>query len=262
MVKRHYRKPHRYKKKRPILSKRFFWLGILFLIVVGAVFYCLFFLNAFQVEKIIVSGEEKVSKEEIEFLVEARIENRVLFFRTKSIFAVDVGQIKRDILNFFPQIAEVKVSRSFFDAVNVAVVERKGVALWCQDEACFLVDEKGIIFEEILTETDLFKIEKAEFRENPALGEPVLEEATLDQILYIRDKLAEIVNLPTVEAFLASAERLNVRTAEDWEIYFNLKGDLDWQITELVLVLEKQISPEKRGELEYIDLRFSRVFYK
>ena len=59
-----------------------------------------------------------------------------------------------------------------------------------------------------------------------------------------------------------SEKRLNTKTSEGWEIYFNLKGDLNWQITELGLVSEKQIPLEDRGELEYIDLRFSRVYYK
>jgi len=55
---------------------------------------------------------------------------------------------------------------------------------------------------------------------------------------------------------------LDAETTEGWTVRFNLKGDLDWQVTELRLALEKQISPEKRKSLEYIDLRFSRVYYK
>ena len=66
----------------------------------------------------------------------------------------------------------------------------------------------------------------------------------------------------TTGAVIVSEERLNVKTSEGWEIYFNTADDLDWQVQELALVLEKQITPEKRRNLEYIDLRFSRVYYK
>jgi len=245
-----------------MVRKRFFWLLGLVVILLGSVFYCLFFLEIFQVEKIIVSGEQRVAKEEIEFLVEKRIENKFLFWKTKNIFALNTGQIRQDLLNLFPQIAEAEVSRGFFDAVNVLVIERASLGLWCQEEMCFLIDGEGVIFEEAPPETELLKIESAESKENTTLGKVVFEKEKLDQIFYLRTKLAEIANMPIVKAFLVSAERLNIETAEGWEIYFNLKGDLDWQVTELALVLEKQISPERREQLEYIDLRFSRVFYK
>lgn len=257
-----YRKPHRYKKKRPIVRKRFFWFLGLTVVLLGGIFYCLFFLEIFQVEKIIVSGEQRVSKEEIEFLVERKLENKFLFWDTKSIFALNIRQIRQDLLDLFPQIAEAEVSRGFFDAVNILVIERASLGLWCQEEICFLVDGAGIIFEEASPETELLKIESSEFIEDIALGKAVFDKEKLEQIFYLRTKLAEIANISIVKAFLVSAERLNIETTEGWEIYFNLKGDLDWQMTELALVLEKQISPERREKLEYIDLRFSRVFYK
>ncbi|MBA7622199.1 Cell division protein FtsQ [subsurface metagenome] len=258
---RTYRRPHRYRRKKPIFRKRFFWLGILSILVFIGVFYSLLFLEAFQVGKIIVSGEEKVSKEDVEFLAERRLESKVLFFKTKSIFTVDLKQIKRDILNHFPQIAEVKVSRGFFDAVNIVVRERIGVALWCQDEQCFLLDNEGVIFEEVSEiKPGLLLIKtQAGLAE---LGETVIDGDQLSQIFDIRLKLAERTKIFFAGASLISEERLDVKTTEDWQIYFNLKGDLDWQITELSLVLEKQISPERRDRLEYIDLRFSRVYYK
>jgi len=80
--------------------------------------------------------------------------------------------------------------------------------------------------------------------------------------LDIQDKLKNIAGVTTTRAIIVSEERLNIAVSEGWEIYFNTEGDLDWQIKELWIVLEKQISPEKRKNLEYVDLRFSRVFYK
>jgi len=221
----------------------------------------LFFLEAFQIEKIIVTGEEKVSKEDIEFLAERRLESKVLFFKTKSIFTIDTKQIKRDILNHFPQIAKAEVSQGFFDAVKIVITERIGVALWCQDEQCFLLDSEGVIFEETSEiKPGLLLIETQEGLAE--LGETVIEGEQLSQIFDIRLKLAERTKIFLTGASLISEERLDIKTTEDWQIYFNLKGDLDWQMTELSLVLEKQISPERRDKLEYIDLRFSRVYYQ
>ncbi len=247
------------------MRKRFLGLGILILIVVGAIFYLLFFWRTLWVEKIIVSGQEKVAKEEIELLVENRLENRVLFFKTKSIFIVDVGQIKRDILNNFPAIAGVEVNRGFFDAIKVVVVERIPLASWCPSAQCFLIDGEGVAFEKAPPETESLRIEDDQISEEPALGEVVINKTVLVQIFDIRTKLAELAKISIEKAALVSEGRLNVETSEGWEIYFNLNADIDWQARELAAVLEKQISPEKRGKLDYIDLRFSeinRVYYK
>ena len=262
MVKKYYRKPHQYKRKKPIFRKRFFWLGTLTLFVVGALSYFLFFSSIFQIEKIIVSGEEKIAKEDIELLAERRLENKVLFLKTKSIFSVNLGQIRQDILNVFPQIAEIEISRGFFDAINILVIERVGLATWCVEDNCFLLDNEGVIFEEVHGEPDLLKIVDKQNLDSLVLGQKVIEDEKLNQIFEVRSRLAESIKIFIKEVAIISEERLNVQTPEGWEIYFNLKGEIDWQITELALVLEKQISPERRGELEYIDLRFSRVFYK
>ena len=185
MVKKYYRRPHRYKRKKSIFRNRFFWLGILAFIIFGAVFYFLLFSKVFQVEKIIVTGEEKVSKEEIEFLVEKRLASKILFFKTKSIFLVNLKEIRKDILNSFPQIAEVEIRQGFFDAVNIVVIERSGAAVWCQEEDCFLLDNQGVIFEEVLeTKPGLVLI-----KTKPGLGElgeTIIEKEKLTQILEIK----------------------------------------------------------------------------
>lgn len=262
MASGYHRKPHRYKKRKPLFRKKFLVLGFLVLVVAGAVFYGLFLWKIFWVEKTIVSGEEKITKEEIEFLVEKRLENKILFFTTKSIWAVDTKQIKEDILGAFPQVADVKVKKSFFDAVSVQVTERKALALWCEDKICFLLDDEGVIFEEASSESDFIIIEGGKLADELFLGKTVVQKEKLAQILEIKSRLAEVAKISIEMVTVLSEERLNVKTTEDWEIYFNFKGDLNWQVTELAVALEKQISAEKRRGLEYVDLRFSRVYYK
>lgn len=260
MKRRYYRKPHRYKRKKPIFRQQFFWLGILALIAAGGIFYFLFFLEVFNVEKIVISGNEKIAKEDIESMVEQRLESRIFFLKTKSIFAVDLEQIKKDILDHFPQIAIVKVSRGFFDAVNIVITERQTLAVWCADK-CFLLDGEGIIFEEVFEANPGLLLLKTKSVAGE-LGGEVIDKELLFQILGIKEKTEASTKISVKEALVVSEERLNMKTSEGWQIYFNLKGDLDWQITELGPVLEKQIPVGKRGQLEYIDLRFTRVYYK
>lgn len=262
MVTRRFRKPYRIKRKKSILRNRFFWLGILVLVIVGAFFYFLFFSETFQIKRIIITGEEKVSKEGLKLLIEKKLENEILFFKTKSIFLINSNEIKNDILDNFPQIAEVEVSRGLPDALNIVAIERSGLAVWCQGDRCFLVDNGGVIFEESSPETDLPKILDRQDIDSFNLGEKVIEENILASIFDIKKQLKGNLKINIEEFIIPNLGRLNVKITEGWEVYFNLKEDIGWQLTKLNLVLEEEIPPEKRGDLEYIDLRFTRVFYK
>jgi len=151
---------------------------------------------------------------------------------------------------FFTDILLVKKA-IFSQEEDFLVRQPAAVAVWCGQE-CFLADKNGMIFKKALAETDLIKI----------FGKKELLISQINWILEIESKLKEDLGIRIEKADLVSFQRLNAQTSEGWAIYFDLSGDLDWQITKLGLVLEKQIPPEKRGSLEYIDLRFSRIYYK
>lgn len=259
-MKKNFRKPYRVKRKKSIFHNRFFWLAILTIVFIGAIFYFLFFSEFFQVTKIITTGEEKVSKEELELLVENKLENKILFFKTKSIFLIDTKNIKEDILNSFPQIAEVEIRRGFPDALNIIVVERFGLTVWCQAEQCFLVDTEGVIFEEIFdVDPKVFKIKKLAQVPELKLGDKVIEKEKLNQILDIKSKLRDNLKISLAALTIISDQRLNAKTMEGWEIYFNPQGDIEWQLTKLRAVLEEEIPSERREDLDYIDLRFGNL---
>ena len=210
--------------------------------------------------------EEMVSEETIQkvrTMAEVASNRNILFLKTKSIFLFDSKTVVKDILKDIPQLEKVEIQKKFFNqTLTISLNKKRGVALWCREERCFLLDKEGIIFEENSSEKGLIKIENLEFADELVLGESVIEKAKLAQIMAIKSKLAEVAKISASKAVLVSLERLNIQISEGWEIYFNLKGDLDWQIQELNVVLEKQISSTKRRNLQYIDLRFSRVYYK
>jgi len=129
------------------------------------------------------------------------------------------------------------------------------VAHWCQGEQCLLLDNEGVIFGDFLTEKDLIKIIDERDLGTFLLGEKVIEKEDLSKILTIRDKLKSDFKL-SLEEFILDEEKLTVLAEDNWKIYFNLQGNTDWQLTKLNAVLEEKIPPEKRNDLEYIELRF------
>ena len=252
-----FRRPYRVKKKKTIWKNRFFRLGIMIFIFFAILSYFLLFSEFFQVKQIIITGEEKVSSENIKSLIEKKLENKILFFHTKSLFLVDFKKIRKDILDSFPQIAKVEIKQGFPDSLDIIVIERLSLAVWCQADDCFLLDNEGVIFETISQEhNNYLTIKNLTLNQNPELGRKVIGREVLDQILKIEPILKEELKIPLQDISIISNERLNIRTFEGWEIYFNPKGDLNWQSTKLRAVLSEEIPAEKRKNLEYIELRF------
>ena len=266
------RKPHRFKRKKPVVKNRFFLSAFFIFILFIAVSYFLFFSDFFQIKEVIVSGNKKVLKEEIVRVAENEFLKAKSFFPVKNILLVNLGEIKENILNSFPQIAEIQIGRKLPRTLVFTILERKGVAEFCKAfelftkeesqalyQKCFLLDEEGIVFEEVLKDS-LFlpKIKNPNLEFQLGLGQKIIDKELLSGILDIFSQLKDL-NIETKEFLIVSEERINVKTLDNWEIYFNPKEDLNWQLTKLKAVLEKDIPSERRNELEYIELRFGNL---
>lgn len=252
-MRRTYRKPYRLKNKKSVFRNRFFWIGFFISTFIIFSFYFLFIFDLFQIKKITIAGEKTISKEEINSAVEGKLDKKIFFFKTRSIFLINLKEIESVILNEFVKIDMVQTERRFPDALNISLNERKGAAVWCRDEKCFFLDKEGIIFEEAQPKGDLIRIKDEQKLKSFVLGEKIIEKDLLEKILKIKTETSELF---AIEDFLFFEDRLNVKTLDGWYVYFDIQKDLDWQIIKLKAVLEEKISPEKRKDLEYIELRF------
>ncbi len=252
-----YRKPHSYKRKKSILKNRFFWLGILIFIFFISVFYFVFLSSTFQVKKITLAGLRTVSADELNKLVENKLTNKILFFKTKNIFLIKSDAIKNDILNRFPEIVEVKIKKNYPASLSVAITERTGTALWCSvPEQCFQIDNEGIIFASS-TDTTLIRIADQRNEKQLSLGKKVIEKDILAKIInQIYPLLNTELKIPLQEFIYAADDKFIAQTSENWQIYFNLQDDINWQMTKLKAVLADKIPPDQRKNLDYIEVRF------
>ena len=255
-MKKSFRKPYKIKRKKSILKSKFFWFGILILFAFTGIFYLVCFYSFFQIEKFVVSGEEEVTKQEIKIIVEQGIEKKLLFWETRSIFLVNLDKIRENILNNFSQIDEVEIKKGFPDTLNLLVIERKEIGIFCANEKCFLLDRKGIAFEQALEIPELIKIQNTAIDKELKLGEKAVEEQLLSKILQAVVKLKKDLKISLEEVLIINKQRLNIKTSENWEIYLNPEQDINWQLLKLSSVLEQEIPLEKRKDLEHIDVRF------
>ena len=160
------------------------------------------------------------------------------------------------VLEKFPQINQINFKRKFPQSLEVTVEERKPEAIFCQEEKCFFLDKEGIIFEEVSGGEEYPKIKNSAINQPLNFGDRVVEKELLRLILETELKLRDDFKIPIGELLIVSDENVHAKTLEGWEIYFNPKGDLGWQLTKLKADLEEEILQEKRKDLEYIELRF------
>lgn len=252
-----YKKSYRIGKRKRFWRNKFFWLFFVFIAVFVGIFYFLIFSSFFQVQAIEISGLQKISKEDFENIIEQNIQKKILIFSSKNIFLADFGKMSKEALSNFPQLDTIKIKRKFPSAIIINVEEKKPVAIIVLSGKKFLLDKKGIIFEEIIEILDeLPKIATDGLDENLNLGREIIDKNRLSKIIYTSGKLKSDLELEVDIFEIAALDRLIVKTKEGWEFYLNIEGDLNWQLTKLNVVLEEKIPPEKRRDLEYIELRF------
>jgi len=232
------------------------------------------FFHFFQVKEIRISGNQKIAVANIENIINEEIGKKLIFFKTDSIFLVSLEKISKQLLEKYPLLAQVNLKKELPNILIIEAKERTPAGVWCrissqfasqkpgeQDNKCFSIDETGVAFEET-TPTEGLVIKSQVAPNSVTLGQKVIEESLLKSILEIQQKLSSDLKIWITEFDILSNERLNVKTLQGWEIYFNPKGNINWQVVELGLVLEKEIPIEKVPSLEYIDLRFTKVYYK
>ena len=254
---RNYRRPYKAKKKKSILKNRIFWLSILVLTVFSGVFYLILFHSFFQIKTVEISGNKKVSTENLENLLNEEINRKILSFPSRSIFLADFGKINREVLKNF-HVNQVSLKRKFPSTLFLQIKEREAAAVFTQSDKSFVIDKEGFIFdffdsgEEEQTFIKFKKIGEVEMD----LRDKVIDEDQLSKILEAESKLKNLLNVLAEDIIIISEVRFDVKTSEGFKIYFNFQEDLDWQIAKLKAALEEEFPPGERGNLEYIDIRF------
>jgi len=257
----------RFKKKIPIYKKRFFWYLVLAILGVSGLTYLVLFSPVFKIDKIEITGIPNL-EEKTQEIIKTETENKFLFFIKKdNLFLFNANLVARQLLGAFPELKSAELKKHFPDSLSLTLQQRMPVATWAfstsSSENYFLVDETGVTFEEYKTgkaTTTLPLIVSKDAIDEITLGKQIIDENKMKLILKIDTNL-ESLALPT-NHFSIMENNLTAFLKEGWRIEFNLESDIDLTLAKLKLLLEKEITEEKRKTLEYIDLRFNKAYYK
>jgi cell division septal protein FtsQ len=265
-----YRRKHIKPKIKTLRAKKNIWKRFLFfsllalegLAILGTL-YAMFFSSYFKITTISVSGNEKTKTEDIQNIATETIHRRFLgLVYTDSMILVDTNAISKNILHDFPAIENVSIHKAWPHEITISVQERKSVAVFCQEEQCFAIDAKGIIFQ--TTETPIqetLTIRQSEINSQLSTGEDVVNENIMKAILQIQNTLKNNFHIDIKEALIA--HYLVITTAENWQVYFDQNANINLQIARLNALLQSEINETTRKTLQYIYLQYGdRAYYK
>jgi len=250
-----------------VFFRLWFWTLALLLASVSLAFYLPVFYPGFQVKNIVILGNDKIKTQDLERIVLENANTGLVDFGwlkiiSRSIFLVDLQKIDKEILDKFPVIESIKTSKNLPQTLAVDVAERKAVGIYCplassEQPRCFLIDQNGVVFEpEDNLQQGLVIVRQAIGDPEVFTGENVIQKSIMETIYKIEKNLEDKFQINLREALIASSTKLDIKTSENWQVYFDLSesADINMQITKLDLLLEKEISSENRKNLRYINL--------
>lgn len=268
-------KIHKIKPKRSILTRPIFWIIFLSIIIIVSFIYLLFFYSGLQVKNIIISGNAKVIEQDLNNFVTNLINKKIIKLgqfelTSSSIFLVSPNNLKREILKTFPVIEDVKINKKLPQTLKFDVQERKQLGVFCNSatgsEQYYSIDQNGVIFELLSSASENMTIvRQLTINREVFTGEEVINKNVMNLISKIQKNLKENFNIDVKEALITNSLRLDIKTNENWQIYFDINSmpNTDLEIAKLNILLSGEITPEIRKTLQYIDLRFKdRAYYK
>lgn len=262
-----YQEKYQQDKKRKILKKVFLFSVLLFSLVGGS-FYALFFSHLFNIREISIASVGSVKSQEVRNTVDGYLAEKPFFIsRFENIFLADAEEIGALISRQFPAVENVKVEKKYFHALAISISQKKTAGIWCYQKIgqCFHFDRQGIAFDFVTETSGALLVNVNDQRGDfDRLGQPVTGQETLDFVFEIDERL-EKAKIETLKFMIPMEEdfRFDAKTVEGWVIYFSTKDDLSKQFNSLEIFLAQKITPEKRSQLQYIDLTVpNRVYYK
>ena len=262
-------------KKKFLIS-----LGVFFIVFI-IIFWFFIYSKSFQISKISISGNKKISSQNIQESTSNFLKQKT-FFPKNNFFLLNKKDLSQNLEKNFLIIKNTSLRKKFPNEIQIIIEERPEYAVWCQNiqspyqetqrqqgeqsystssgalivsDQCFFSDEFGMIFQE--TNNRNFIIESRQIGKKE--GDFVISKDLLDLILNVKEKCQSLAKIKLISADIISENQINFSTDQGWEIYINPKKTIDIQLMALKSVLDLKIPIEKRSKLEYIDLRFETV---
>lgn len=249
------------KEKQRLINKIIFGTG-LFLFL----FFLYFFIFSpyFQVKEIEISGVFRlISPDNFRKEVEDSITQRFLFWANKNIIFIREENLEKKMKEKNPLIQSLKLEKDYPDKIILEIYERMPFGILETLNGRFIFDQEGVIFLKEHTESAKERLIKIkDFSKEASVGQGYFAEKEIRQFQQIRDFFKNRLNIEIQEIDISDPDKIIIGTKEGWKVFLTFKQNFDIILSKLEILLIDEIPEEKREKLDYIDLRFEKIFYK
>jgi len=247
----------RLKQRRTIRIRLYTLLAVLFLsILIGGAVYGVYRPEV-RVQNISVTGAEILSPQTIGATTKAFVEGSHLFiFPKDSIFLLPSTEVEEELLKTFPRLQRAKIRRENFTTIDVSVVERVPVAMWCAQSTstpCTLIDEGGVLFATATKE--LLPVYGTLYEEGYLFGNVVFSPGAYAKVHTLRQALEDVGFMATRIEFVHPDE-VALQIGGTTQIYYVLGEEMH-----VAEALPPILGSEDLETIEYIDMRFGKRVY-
>jgi cell division septal protein FtsQ len=256
------------KQKENNFIKKFLWFALL-ISFLGISGWVLFFSNYTEIREIQIKSDRVDKKAVEEVFDNLRKEKYLNFISKNNFFLFPKESFESQIKNEFELVREIIFENDFPETFRVKIIEREAVVVWCSQEKCFLMDNRGVIFREISEDEKEGRFKNYLIILDDSLREGLsgdkiednqLARFTVDIEKKLNDKLGLKIKREISTPSLL-AEEIRLTTEGGWQLYLDTKQNIEEKLSLLKEVLEGDI--ENKENLEYIDLRVTgKIIYR
>lgn len=255
-------------KRRKQKNKKIKVYAILFLVVLllcGLVYVSR--LPKFQITETQISGLKFLETHDIQKHVDEQLSAYVLWFIPRSnIFLFSKKELNDDLYEN-PAISSVKISKNFFNTLEIEIEEHKKQSLYCindLNEECYYINQEGMVYgqvdEYVTPEQEIIfyvPYKKIELKDT-------LIETDLYKTVFNFIKSADQLQIKIGKVYLQEDGIIELKTRNGITLKTSIFDNFEKDFLNLTALFEKEILDQNSFEnVEYIDLRFgNKVFYK
>lgn len=259
-------------RRRRIRSAVVFLIALV-LAALAYVVHAVSYLPVLSIQRVEVSGIEKTDPDSIRAYIDERLgAGSFHYISPRNILFYPKQELEAGIISAFPRIVHASISRAtpLSTTINIALGERHSYAMWCALGAasttpCYALDDSGFIFEEVASTTH-GAFETSYVFEGGLEGEPIGQSfiaGRFPSLLAVLRVLQQETGLVPLRVQILPEQDFSVAFEQGFYIKASYGQDGGMLSRNLELILGSEALRDRRGELEYIDLRFgNRVYYK
>lgn len=250
-------------------------LAVFFIATLGVVGILLFH-PYFNINQVLISGNDKVSTGEVKNIVETVLnQKRWLVLNGRNIFTVNLVDIAKEIKSKYIMVS-LQVEKDYPQTLKVAIKEKESKLVLQELDSktsqyrYYLLDNEGEVLQEINPRdisqpsiSALPRIQK-EGAEEIKITTEVVSRATIEFINYLNENIPKQNKVTVAYTVLTDEDGqvLNLVTQEGWKIVVDRLNDWKKQLHVLNVILREKIR-DNRQNLKYIDIRYeNRAFFQ